>query len=39
MTEAAVSMLAERIEQPDLPPERRLYAGEFLPGHSARITA
>jgi DNA-binding LacI/PurR family transcriptional regulator len=39
MTEAAVSMLAERIEQPDLPPERRLYAGEFLPGQSARITA
>lgn len=37
MAEAAVAMLAERIDQPDLPPERRLFAGEFLPGQSARI--
>jgi DNA-binding LacI/PurR family transcriptional regulator len=37
MTQAAVAMLAERIDQPNLPPERRLFAGEFLPGRSARI--
>jgi DNA-binding LacI/PurR family transcriptional regulator len=37
MTEAAVALLAERIEEPDLPPERRLFAGEFLPGNSARL--
>lgn len=37
MTEAAVALLAERIAQPELPPERRLFAGEFLPGASARL--
>jgi DNA-binding LacI/PurR family transcriptional regulator len=37
MTEAAVAMLLERIERPDLSPEQRLFAGEFLPGSSARL--
>jgi len=36
MTEAAVAMLLERIERPDLTPERRLFAGELIPGRSAR---
>jgi DNA-binding LacI/PurR family transcriptional regulator len=37
MTEAAVSMLVERIERPELSPEQRLFAGELLPGASARL--
>jgi DNA-binding LacI/PurR family transcriptional regulator len=37
MTEAAVAMLIERIENPDLLPEQRLFAGELLPGQSARL--
>ena len=37
MTEAAVSMLIEQIENPDLSPEQRLFAGEFVPGSSARL--
>jgi DNA-binding LacI/PurR family transcriptional regulator len=37
MTEAAVAMLLERIERPDLSPEQRLFAGEFLTGSSARL--
>jgi len=37
MTEAAVSMLLERIERPELSPEQRLFAGELLPGSSARL--
>lgn len=37
MTEAAVAMLMDRIQSPDLPAERRLFAGEFIPGNSARI--
>ncbi len=37
MTEAAVSMLVERIAKPDLTPEQRLFAGDLLPGHSARL--
>jgi DNA-binding LacI/PurR family transcriptional regulator len=37
MTEAAVSMLIERIERPELSPEQRLFAGELLPGASARL--
>jgi DNA-binding LacI/PurR family transcriptional regulator len=37
MTEAAVAMLVERIEHPDLSPEQRLFAGELLPGRSARL--
>ena len=37
MTEAAVAMLLERIEQPGLSPEQRLFAGELLPGSSARL--
>lgn len=38
MTEAAIAMLIERIERPDLSPEQRLFAGELLPGRSARLT-
>lgn len=37
MTEAAVAMLIERIERPDLSPEQRLFAGELQPGRSARL--
>jgi DNA-binding LacI/PurR family transcriptional regulator len=37
MTEAAVSMLIERIEQPGTLPEQRLFAGELLTGQSARL--
>ncbi len=37
MTEAAVAMLIERIENPDISPEQRLFAGELLPGQSARL--
>lgn len=36
MTAAAVAMLIDRIEQADLPPEQRVFAGEFLAGSSAR---
>ena len=37
MTEAAVQMLFERIEQPVMPPERRLFGGQLLEGQSARL--
>lgn len=37
MTEAAVAMLIERIEAPGTTPEQRLFAGELLPGASARL--
>lgn len=37
MTEAAVAMLVERIEEPSLAPERRFFAGEFIEGRSARL--
>jgi DNA-binding LacI/PurR family transcriptional regulator len=36
MTEAAVAMLVERIDDPTTPCERRLFSGEFVPGASAR---
>jgi DNA-binding LacI/PurR family transcriptional regulator len=39
MTEAAVDMLVERIEVPDLAPERRLFGGQLLAGRSARLGA
>lgn len=38
MTEAAVAMLVERIEDPSAPPEQRLFTGELVPGSSARIS-
>ncbi len=38
MTEAAVTMLVERIENPDISPEQRLFVGEFLRGQSARLS-
>ena len=37
MTEAAVTMLLERIEDPELPPEVRTFAGKLLEGSSARL--
>lgn len=37
MTEAAVSMLVERIEDPDLPPEVRTFSGQLIEGSSARL--
>jgi DNA-binding LacI/PurR family transcriptional regulator len=37
MTDAAVSMLLERIERPDLSPEQRLFAGNLVSGTSARL--
>ncbi len=37
MTEAAVDMLMERRADPTAPAERRLFAGELVPGHSARL--
>ena len=36
MSEAAVSMLIERIENPELPAEKRLFSGEYVHGKSAR---
>jgi DNA-binding LacI/PurR family transcriptional regulator len=37
MAKAAVSILLERIENSDAPPEKRVLAGEFISGNSARI--
>lgn len=37
MTEAAVSMLIERIDNPDLGAERRLFSGDLVRGNSARL--
>lgn len=38
MTEAAVTMLLERIANPELPPEVRSFSGAFIEGHSARLS-
>ena len=38
MTEAAVFMLMERIEDFELPPEVRTFAGKLIEGSSARLT-
>ncbi len=37
MTEAAASMLVERIENPELSPEKRAFSGERIRGGSARL--
>jgi DNA-binding LacI/PurR family transcriptional regulator len=37
MTDAAVTMLIDRIENPDLPPEVRSFSGALIEGTSARI--
>lgn len=37
MAEAAITMLVERIEDPTLGPERRLFSGDFIAGASARL--
>ena len=37
MSEAAVSMLIERIENPELSPEKRVFTGERIRGSSARM--
>ena len=37
MAEAAISMLVERIENPDASLEKRKFSGELIPGGSARL--
>lgn len=37
MSEAAVSMLIDRIENPDLTPEKRVFSGDRIRGGSARL--
>ena len=37
MTEAAVSMILERVERPELPPEKRTFSGLLVEGGSARM--
>jgi DNA-binding LacI/PurR family transcriptional regulator len=37
MAEAAVAMLVERIEEPELAPEVRTFAGQLIEGASARL--
>jgi len=37
MSDAAVSMILERVEQPELPPEKRTFAGILIDGGSARM--
>ena len=37
MTEAAVSMILERVEEPELPPEKRTFSGILVDGGSARL--
>jgi DNA-binding LacI/PurR family transcriptional regulator len=37
MAAAAVEMLFQRIENPDLGPERRLFSAEIVCGQSARL--
>ena len=38
MTAAAIAMLFERIENPDLGPERRLFSGDLILGNTARLS-
>ena len=37
MTKAAVDMILERVETPDLANEKRVFAGIFIEGKSAQI--
>jgi hypothetical protein len=37
MTAAAVSMILERVEEPDIPPEKRTFSGILVDGGSARL--
>lgn len=37
MTQAAVQMMSERIEEPDLPPEVRSFVGQMIAGKTARL--
>ena len=39
MTESAASMLLERIENPELSPEKRAFSGSLIRGGSARLNA
>jgi DNA-binding LacI/PurR family transcriptional regulator len=38
MTEAAVQMLVEQIDDPNLPPERRRFEGRLIAGKTARLS-
>jgi DNA-binding LacI/PurR family transcriptional regulator len=37
MAEATIALLMDRIDQPDLPPERRLFSGQLIEGSSASL--
>ena len=37
MTQAAIDMLLERVEDPRIPAERRLFSGRLMEGRSARL--
>jgi DNA-binding LacI/PurR family transcriptional regulator len=37
MADAAVSMICERISNPELPPEKRMFSPVMVPGNSARL--
>jgi DNA-binding LacI/PurR family transcriptional regulator len=37
MAEAALTMLLARVEDPSLPPERRVLSGTLVEGTSARL--
>jgi hypothetical protein len=37
MAEAAVSMLMDRVEEPAMGPERRLFSGDLVRGSTARL--
>ncbi len=39
MTAAAIEMLFERIENPELGPERRLFSGDLIAGATARLAS
>lgn len=37
MAEATLTLVMERIAQPGLPPEKRVFSGQIIDGHSARL--
>ena len=38
MSQAAVDMILDRVEEPDKSPEMRVFSGDMLPGGSARLS-